>query len=209
MSARVGLRLTNDFEIDSDAFTSHGKPAEGTTKISAEQSSAAQQSKPGSNPVRSLSLSLTIKRSIAVRVRAQLQLLSRFHSSKSLRTFVCVCACVCALHNQCKHAMKLERIGIGTKRMGILLCTSLKSTISDWIGAGTGLDWLRAAVAALRELYTRTSVCVCVSSLFLALLVCVRVSECIFAVGCGWWPPTRVLWRRNSTVNAVYLFKKL
>lgn len=55
VSARLGLRLTNDFEIDSDAFTSHGKPAEGTTKISAEQSSAAQQSKAGSNPVRSLS----------------------------------------------------------------------------------------------------------------------------------------------------------
>lgn len=91
VSARLGLRLTNDFEIDSDAFTSHGKPAEGTTKISAEQSSAAQQSKPGSNPVCSLSLSLTIKRSIAVRVRAPLQLLSRLHSSKSLRTFVCVC----------------------------------------------------------------------------------------------------------------------
>lgn len=67
VSARLGLRLTNDFEIDSDAFTSHGKPAEGTTKISAEQSSTAQQSKPGSNPVcsLSLSLSLTIKRSIA------------------------------------------------------------------------------------------------------------------------------------------------
>lgn len=93
VSARLGLRLTNDFEIDSDAFTSHGKPAEGTTKISAEQRSAAQQSKPGSNPVCSLSLSLTIKRSIAVRVRAPLQLPSRLHSSKSLRTFVCVCVC--------------------------------------------------------------------------------------------------------------------
>lgn len=44
---------------------------------------------------------------------------------------------------------RLERSGIGTKRMGILLCTSLKSTISD-------SDW---SLGLKRELILALLVC--------------------------------------------------
>lgn len=90
--------------------------------------------------------------------------------------------CVCAFHNQCKHAMELERIGIGTKRMGILLCTSLKSTISDWIGAGTGLVAFQSteSVLYMQESY----LCVCV---MMSLCVCVVECICNVVIVAGGW----------------------
>lgn len=95
--------------------------------------------------------------------------------------------------------MKLERIGIGTKRMGILLCTSLKSTISDWIGAGTGLvafQHCACVCLCVRGTCQRvTLVCVWLSAFALLLLLLVG----------GF----RLCLRRGPTVNAVYLFKKL
>lgn len=101
--------------------------------------------------------------------------------------------------------MKLERIGIGTKRMGILLCTSLKSTISDWIGAGTGLvafqPALRVCYTCERALYECMYVCMSVR-VWLSAFSRILFSMLLLAVG-------GLCLRRGLTVNAVYLFKKL
>lgn len=93
---------------------------------------------------------------------------------------------------------RLERSGIGTKRMGILLCTSLKSTISD---SDWSLGLKRELILALLVFF----VSLAPPSVPFWPTVSLRLSafSWLFPWVAGLWVAFL------STANSVYLFKKL